>query len=90
MSGQTTFTIPPQQGTLQRVETITPEEKTELQKAADAVTKAQADFDAAKARVAAAHKMTRESYMEWSSWYEFDGDFILQRFVSLQTSHIAW
>lgn len=84
------FTLPAQQGTLRRAEAITPEEKAELQKAQDAITKAQADFETAKAKVAAAHKMTTESYMEWRSWYEFDGDFILQRFWSYQTTHIMW
>jgi hypothetical protein len=84
------FTLPVQQGTLKRVEQISADEKAELQKAADAVTKAQADFEAAKSKVATAHKMTRENYMEWSSWYEFDGDFILQRFSFNIVNHVGW
>lgn len=86
MQAQTTFSLASQQGSLKRVEILTSDEKVELQRAADVVTKAQAELGAAQAKVAAAHKMSRESYMEWSSWYEFDGDFILQRFVSTQSS----
>ena len=85
-----TISLPQPAGTLKNVERITPEEKDDLQKAAAAVAKAQSDFEAAQARVAAAHKMTHESYMEWSSWYEFDGDYILQRFISYQTNHVTW
>lgn len=68
--------------TLQRVEALSADEKAELVKAEVAVAKASADLEAVKAKIAVAHKMGRESWMEWSSWYEFDGDFILFRFLS--------
>lgn len=90
MMGQAITFQSPQQGSLKRVEQITPEEKVELQKARDAIAKANSEYEAAKAKVAGAHKMTQESYMEWSSWYEFDGDFILQRFSSHQGINVGW
>jgi hypothetical protein len=68
--------------TLRRVEALTSEEKAELAAAEAEVDKANLGLLATQAKIAAAHKMTHESYMEWSSWYDFDGDFILQRFQS--------
>ena len=69
-------------GTLQRVERLTPEERVEMITAVKDVGDAQKRLDALKQKIAAAHGMAGESWMEWRSWYEFDGDFILYRYQS--------
>ena len=77
------------EGTLKRVETLTDSEKKELADAIAAVNKANQALLDTRYRIAGRHKMSQQSYMEWSSWYEFDGDFILQRFQSNMASSIT-
>jgi len=89
-NGEAVLPFPPQHGTLRRAELLTPQEKAELLKVQDAVLKAEEAQRQTKAKIAAAHKMSQESYMEWASWYEFDGDFILSRYESRQTNNIGW
>lgn len=69
-------------GNLSAVERLTDSEQKELADARAKVEAAQTELETVQARIAGAHKFGKESYMEWSRWYEFDGDFILQRSVS--------
>lgn len=75
--------------TLNRVEMLTPDEKAQLQSAQLKVVEAEKELERVKSTVAGNHKMTQESYMEWSSWYEFNGDFILQHHRSMMQTFVG-
>ena len=62
---------------LKRVEKLTETEKAILQERIEDVRSAQRALDAVKTIIAKSHKMTPESWMEWRSWTEIDGDYIL-------------
>ena len=66
-------------GTMTRADKLTADELADIAKSRAAVDKAQADLLATQSKIAASHKMLKESWMEWSAWYEFDGEFIVQR-----------
>lgn len=69
-------------GTLSRAEKMSDAEKVELATAEKKVVEAQKEVESVKRRIAEAHNMKGESWMEWRSWIEFDGDYILYRFKS--------
>lgn len=75
-----------QAGTLQRAEKLTETEKKALSDAQEKVASAQQELQHTRAIIAVAHGMGESHWMEYSSWYEFDGDFILQRYLSYQVS----
>ena len=66
-------------GTLISAEKLTSVEQKELFEAQQKIAQANAELSQVQTKIAAAHKMTEQSYMEWSTWYEFDGDYILYR-----------
>lgn len=81
-----------QEGTLRAAEKLTVAEQAQICAATSKVMTAQQELANVKSSIAAAHKMSAESWMEWSSWYEFDGEYILSRFknhmptISLSTT----
>jgi exonuclease VII small subunit len=74
--------LTPSFGSLQRAEQLTTEEKNQLTAAQAKVDSAVSELENTKRKVADAHHMKSEEYMEWRTWYEFDGDFVLFRFRS--------
>ena len=66
-----------QRPVLTKVDTLTQDEKTQLQAAQKAVDVAIQNFKNTQAMVAAIHGMTKQSWMEYSTWYEYNGDYIL-------------
>lgn len=64
-------------GTLSRAEKLTDIEIKALDVADKAVKEVQKEADKLKVKIAEAHGMKPQSYMEWRSWVEFDGDYIL-------------
>jgi hypothetical protein len=66
-------------GTLEKVEPLTHEEKNLLYAARQGVTEAKTELRKLEERIARDHKMKEESWMEWRSWFEIDGDYILLR-----------
>jgi outer membrane lipoprotein-sorting protein len=72
--------------TLQRAEKLTDAEKVQRAEARQKVANAQAELETVEAKIAGAHGMGKESWMEWSRWYEFDGEFILQRSSSMMVN----
>lgn len=77
---------PPLPGTLARVDPLTDSQIHALFEAQNAVFKAQLHLQNVQARIASEHKMTEQNWMEWRSWYEFDGKFILLRVQNLEIS----
>jgi hypothetical protein len=75
-----------QNGTLQRAEKMTEAEKSQLAEAQQKVAEAQIALQKVQAQIATQHAMVESHWMgmEYSTWYEFDGDWILQRFQSYQ------
>ena len=73
-------------GTLVRVEPLTKDQETRLVTAQQAVLDAQQKLVNVQATIAAEHKMNEQNWMEWRSWYEFDGKFILQRYEGSMSS----
>lgn len=71
-----------QQAKMVKVEPLTENEKKELKEAQDKVNESQHNFEIMKTKIAAAHQMGTEHWMEWSRWVEFDGDFIIQRYLN--------
>lgn len=69
-------------GTLVRADRLTADEIKSLADAQAEIDKATTNLRQVQASVALSHKMTGQSWMEWSTWYVFDGDFILQRHQS--------
>jgi len=69
-----------QQGSMMAVEKLTPEQHRKLTEAGAALTEAQAKYAEVQKQIAAEHGFKKESYMEWRTWYEFDGDFIIKRY----------
>lgn len=68
-----------QDSSLLRAEKVTESEKKQLASAQEKIAKANGELLALQIAIAKAHDMKAESWMEWSTWYEFDGDFILFR-----------
>lgn len=64
-------------GDLKRVEQLTETEKAILSERIEDVRSAQRALDAVKTTIARSHKMISEDYMEWSSWVEFNGNYIM-------------
>jgi len=62
---------------LQRVEKLTDTEKTELSIAQDKIRIANKELEQIKSKIAKAHNMEGQTWMEWKSWYEIDSEFIL-------------
>lgn len=73
-----------QLGRMVAAEKLTGDEKKELAAAALKVKQANDELAETQAKIAGNHKFGKEGYMEWSRWYEFDGDFIIQRVYSYQ------
>ena len=73
-------------GTLSHVEKLTDTEKKELSSAESKVSDALKNVEDVKAKIAAAHNMHGQEYMEWRSWVEFDGDYILYRYQSYMSN----
>ena len=69
-------------GTLVKVEELTETEMTELAKAEKNVEVALKKLKTVKTKISAAHEMEGESWMEWRSYVEFDGVYILLRHQS--------
>jgi hypothetical protein len=85
LHGQSNVTLSTQQaGTLQRAEKMTDQEKSSLQAARNKVAEAQAQLAQVEGIIASAHSMNAQSWMEYSTWYEFDGDFILYRYQNYE------
>lgn len=63
--------------TLTKVERITKEESNKLSVAYARVQGEQNALKQLKEQIAEDHGFSQERYMEWSSWYEFNGDYIL-------------
>jgi len=70
-------------GTLEKVEPLTHEEKNLLHAARQGVTDAKTELRQLELRIAKAHKMEQEMWMEFRAWVEIDGDYILLRTESL-------
>lgn len=62
---------------LKRVEKLTETEKAILQERIEDVRSAQRALDAVETTIAKSHNMISEEWMEWRSWVEFNGDYIL-------------
>jgi len=69
-------------GALIKVEELTKTEMTELAKAEKNVEVALKQLETVKTKISAAHEMEGESWMEWRSYVEFDGVYILLRHQS--------
>jgi len=67
---------------LKSVEKLTELEKLELVQAKNKFYEAQNNLEKVKNDIAKSHKMLGESYMEWRSWYEINGDYILYYYQS--------
>jgi len=65
-------------GDLVRAEKLTDTEKADLKTAREEVQKAERELSSIRYNIAKAHDMSEQNWMEWRSWYEFNGDFILQ------------
>jgi len=65
-------------GDLVRAEKLTDTEKADLKTAREEIQKAERELSSIKYNIAKAHDMSEQNWMEWRSWYEFNGDFILQ------------
>lgn len=63
--------------TLLRAEKMTDAEYTELKMAQIAINAAKIEMENVKHKIAVAHEMKAEQWMEWSSRVDFDGDYIL-------------
>ncbi len=66
-------------GTLLRVEKLTDIEKENLLAVEEELAKVTKKAAILKATIGDAHNMNTENWLEWRSWVEFDGDFILFR-----------
>jgi len=74
---------------LQRVEKLTDTEKTELSVAQDKIRIANKELEQTKSKIAKAHNMEGQTWMEWKSWYEIDSEFILFYYQSkMQTNEL--
>ncbi len=62
---------------LKAVEKLNEIEILQLKGAKDSVKQAQTKLKKLEDQIAKDHKMRGETYMEWSSWYEIKGEFIL-------------
>ena len=67
---------------LSRVEKLTLKEKAIIVNAEKNIQEIVKLLDEIKKEIAIAHKMKAESWMEWQTWVEFDGDFILLYYKS--------
>jgi len=65
-------------GDLVRAEKLTDTEKADLKTAREEIQKAERELSSIRYNIAKAHDMSEQNWMEWRSWYEFNGDFILQ------------
>ena len=70
-------------GTLVKVEPLTEKEIADVRIARQGVIEARAKLAETELRIAKAHGMEKEEWMESKSWFEIDGDFILYRHQSL-------
>lgn len=73
-------------GALIKVEELTKTEMTELAKAEKNVEVALKQLETVKTKISAAHEMEGESWMEWKSWVEFDGIYILLKHQSFHAN----
>lgn len=73
-------------GELIRVEKLTEEEKLQIDVAEARISEAQANLINIKRKIAEDHQMKEESWMEWSSTIDFDGEYILLRKQSHMSS----
>jgi hypothetical protein len=64
-------------GELRKVEKLTEIEILQLKGAREVAREANDKLRELQDRIARDHKMNSVYYMEWSSWYEINGDFIL-------------
>ncbi len=62
---------------LQRVEQLTESERQELKAAKKAIDAANLAYKNVVDNIAKNHNMKSETWMEWRTWYEINGDFIL-------------
>jgi len=67
---------------LRAVEKLTEIEILQLKEAKDAAREANRKLQEVQDRIAIDHKMKGESWMEWSSWYEINGEFIFYYYRS--------
>lgn len=67
---------------LRKVVELTQDEATEINKAGSDVIAAKSRLEELKNKIAKAHGLSSESYMEWSTRVEFDGGYILQYYES--------
>lgn len=79
---QITLLQTPISGTMQKVEKMSPEEIKTLSSARRAEEEAHFKVEALQKKIAASHGMATQSWMEWQTWVEFDGDFIVYRYRS--------
>ncbi len=63
--------------TLTRAEKMTDSEIAEIRAARSAVKKAEGELESVKQKISLAHQMKAESWMEWSTHVQFDGDYVL-------------
>ena len=82
----TTSALAQNSGTMIAAEKLTDQEKKMLSEAYAKVSDAAVNLRVTKEKIAAQHSMKEEHWMEWSSWYEFDGDYIVKRYQS----HMAY
>lgn len=75
-------------GTLKRAEKMTEVEIARLRDARAMVTIATDNVNRVERDIAKAHGMERGRWMEWESWWEIDGDFILSRYRSSVVFHL--
>lgn len=63
--------------TLTRAERMTDSEIAEICAARASVDKARGELESVEKKIALAHQMKAESWMEWSTSVKFDGDYVL-------------
>lgn len=64
-------------GDLVRVDKLSDKEKQELSVVRKKVIDAQKELEEIQHKIAKSHDMSKQDWMEWRSWYEIDGDYIL-------------
>ena len=84
--------VPPPRlpGPLVKVESLTESEVKQLTDAYAAVAEANKKLKQVQASIAQSHNMIEQHWMEGSSWYDFNGGWILYYYQTFHYSNIGW
>ena len=66
------------QGTITKVEKLTPEELKNYKEAQNSLIEARENMNKVSDGIAKSHQMSKETFMEWSCYYEINGEYIIQ------------